>query len=97
MTFTEDLDQFFGASRAFGNDVATYGGSTWYGVYDNGYAEAGDMAGTSPAFTCATADIPGAVVADVQIAVNGVNHKVKVAQPEEDGAVTVLLLRDTSV
>lgn len=95
--FQEDLSAFFGPAAVYGNDEIKYGTETWYGIFDQGYAEsAGDQAGIAPAITCATADIPDDVAAGTQIRVNGVYYKIKVVQPDEDGAVTVLQLRDNT-
>ena len=96
MPFSEDLTEFFGASAAFGNDVCLYGPSTWYGIYDEGYAENDEQAGYRPRLTCATADIPGVVLTGAHFTINGVGHKAMTVKPEEDGAVTVLELKDDS-
>lgn len=88
MAFVEDRTPFF---ADFGID-ATVGAGTVRGIFDNAYGEAfGLVSGTTPAFTCSTADVSDVDVGE-SITINAVAYSVTEVRPDGTG-VTVLVLQ----
>ena len=90
--FTEDLSAFF-STEGFAQE-AKLKGRRVLGIFDNQFEVVGvglaGVAGTTPAFTLATSDVPAQVVG-ASLVVNAGTYRVAENQPDGTG-VTVLLL-----
>lgn len=100
MSIYDGLDSVF-----FSEDVASHKaailGETVYGYLDAAHAEALEIAGTRPQFTCAVAHLPEGVADGTAAAVaenspgieaaDGTAYVVRSIQPDGTGAVTLVL------
>jgi hypothetical protein len=72
--------------------TGTYDGSTPVnGHFDNAYADEFGVAGTTPAFLCAAADVPIGGIGKT-FAVSGVTYRIRNRQPQDDGLFVLLKL-----
>lgn len=90
MPFAEDLTPFFNVED-FGSAALYNGTTTVNGIFDREYLEALDgVAGSGPAFTCRTADVPSAANGDT-LAIASVTYTVRGVESDGTG-VTLLRL-----
>lgn len=88
--FVEDLAPFFDTVTGFAQACTFSNGVTADCIFDNGYAEALQGAGTTPTLTAATSTV-ATVVRGNTVTVNSVSYAV--ANVEADGTgVTILVL-----
>jgi hypothetical protein len=80
-----------------GFSEATWGGSTIYGIFNNGYAgvalHTGIVESSSPEFTCKSTDVSTAVHGD-SIIINAVTYKIIGVQVQGDGFTILVLSLD---
>lgn len=92
MAFTEDLDDFINADTP-GYVLATIGGVSVGGLFDDAYLDPLGMSGSQSSLLCASADVSTAVQGTA-VVVNGINYTVGSIQPDGSG-MTRLLLQET--
>jgi len=95
MAFTEDLADFINEDTP-GYVLATVGGVSVSGIFDDAYADPLNFAGSTPALVCVSAGV-SAAVQGTAVVVNSVNYTVgsKKDNPEDLGpGLTRLLLQE---
>jgi hypothetical protein len=93
MAFTEDLADFINDDTP-GYVLATVGGASVGGIFDNAYADPMGFGGSFPALTCASADVSTAAQGTA-VVVGGVNYTVVAPKPDGTG-MTLLQLAEAS-
>lgn len=87
---TESLDEFLDTDD-FAVD-ATIGGSTVAGLFNNGYAEAFDIAaGSKPTFLCKVADLPTLTLGTSTAVIGGTTYTIVENQADGYGLTTLTL------
>lgn len=77
--------------------VATINGTEVNGIFDNEYIDVLDVAGTSPAFTCATADLAAitpAVARGTSVTISGTAYTIQNIKPDGTGMTVLVLSED---
>lgn len=77
---------------ALNNCVATVSGNSVLGIFDEAYTDPMGIAGSSPALTVKSADIP-ALAFGAAVVVNSINYTVASIQPDGTG-ITRLILQE---
>lgn len=88
MTFADDLPALY---ADFGETV-TIAGASAVAIFNGGYAEAEDVAGTNPSLRCKASDVSGTAIGATVVRA-GVTYTVRGKQPiPPDEVETVLIL-----
>lgn len=90
--FVEDLTPFFDTVTGFAQACAFSNGVTADCIFDNGYAEALQGAGTTPTLTAATSTV-ATVVRGNTVTVNSVSYAVANVEADGTGVTTLVLER----
>ena len=90
--FVEDLTPIFDAVTGFAQACAFSNGVTADCIFDNGYAEALQGAGTTPTLTAATSTV-ATVARGHTVTVNAVGYTVANVEADGTGVTTLVLER----
>ena len=90
--FAEDLAPFFDAATGFAQACVFSNGTTANCIFDNGYGEALQGAGTTPTLTAATADV-ATIVRGHTVTINTVSYAVANVEADGTGVTTLVLER----
>lgn len=90
--FAEDLAPFFNAVTGFAQACAFSNGVMANCIFDNGYGEALQGAGTTPTLTAATAEV-ATVVRGHTVTINTVSYAVANVEADGTGVTTLVLER----
>ena len=90
--FAEDLAPFFDADTGFAQACVFSNGVTANCIFDNGYAEALQGAGTTPTLTAATSTV-STVVRGNTVTINSVSYAVANVEADGTGVTTLVLER----
>lgn len=91
MAFVETLSDFINDDTP-GYVLATVGGVSVGGIFDNAYTDPLGFAGSFPALTCASADVSTAAQGTA-VVVDGVSYTVAAIKPDGSG-ITLLQLAE---
>jgi hypothetical protein len=89
MAFTEDLTDFINADTP-GYFLATVGGASVGGIFDNGFAEIYGMDGAKPSLECASSDVTTAV-RGTAVVVDSVSYTIASIVPDGTGMTKLVL------
>lgn len=89
MALVEDFTTFFHADDFA--VIAAIGASNVSGIFDKGYAESFDIAGSKPTFICKVADLPAITLGTTTGVISGATYLIAETQPDGYGLTTLML------